>query len=60
MSGTSNVGQASVYEAGDQRNAPQSELDQAERHREGKVNSHSTTDASMSSPYLSTYSLHPP
>jgi len=49
MSGTSNVGQSSVYEAGDQRNVPQSEIDQAKkdaRFHEGKENSHKANDSS--------------
>lgn len=41
---SSNVGNAQVYEAGDQRNPPDSEKkeNQAERNEEGKENSHST------------------
>ena len=50
MSGTSNVGQGSVYEAGDQRNAKDSEINEAERYKEGKENSHKANDSSMSSP----------
>jgi hypothetical protein len=49
MSGRSNVGQSSVYEAGDQRNVPQSEIDQAKkdaRFHEGKKNSHKANDSS--------------
>jgi hypothetical protein len=49
MSGTSNVGQSSVYEAGDQRNVPQSEIDQQkkdDRFHEGKEHSHKANDAS--------------
>lgn len=48
MSGTSNVGQGSVYEAGDQRNVPQAEIDQAKkdnRFHEGKENSHKALDS---------------
>jgi len=44
MSGYSNVGQASVYEAGDQRNAKQSEQETADRFEEGKTNSHLRND----------------
>lgn len=47
MSGTSSVGQASVYEAGDQRNSKQSEVNQAERFKEGKENSHKANDSSQ-------------
>jgi hypothetical protein len=47
MSGTSNVGQSSVYEAGDQRNSKDSE-NQADRFHEGKENSHLAQDSSMS------------
>lgn len=47
MSGQSSVGQSSVYEAGDQRNAPQSERETAERYNEGKENSHKANDSSM-------------
>ena len=46
MSGNSSVGQSTVYEAGDQRNAPQSELETAERYKEGKPNSHKSNDSS--------------
>lgn len=46
MSGTSSVGQSSVYEAGDQRNAPASELNTADRYNEGKENSHKANDSS--------------
>lgn len=45
----SNVGNAQVYEAGDQRNAPQSEQNDATRFEEGKENSHQALDSSMSS-----------
>lgn len=44
---TSNVGSASVYEAGDQRNAPESEKNNANRFHEGKKNSHKGGDSSM-------------
>ncbi|WPH04544.1 Hypothetical protein R9X50_00743600 [Acrodontium crateriforme] len=45
MSGTSSVGQASVYEAGDQRNAPKAEENVVERFEEGKENSHKALDS---------------
>ncbi|KAF8854192.1 hypothetical protein BDZ45DRAFT_677080 [Acephala macrosclerotiorum] len=48
MSGTSNVGQSSVYEAGDQVNVPQSEIDQEKkdaRFHEGKEHSHKALDS---------------
>ena len=47
MSGTSNVGQSSVYEAGDQRNYKDSEIETAERYHEGKEHSHKANDSSM-------------
>ena len=46
MSGQSSVGQPSVYEAGDQRNPPQSEINQAERYNEGTKHSHKNDDSS--------------
>lgn len=46
MSGTSSVGQASVYEAGDQRNSKESESQHAERYHEGQKNSHLANDSS--------------
>lgn len=45
MSGNSNVGQASVYEAGDQRNSKDSEVNNTERFEEGKPNSHLANDS---------------
>ncbi|KAK9773386.1 hypothetical protein AB5N19_02470 [Seiridium cardinale] len=45
MSGQSSVGTSGVYEAGDQRNAPQSELNNATRFEEGKENSHQANDS---------------
>ncbi|KAL8939261.1 MAG: hypothetical protein Q9211_002817 [Gyalolechia sp. 1 TL-2023] len=48
MSGTSSVGGRGVYEAGDQRNVKQSEINEAERYKEGQPNSHLAND---SSPY---------
>ncbi|KAH6651910.1 hypothetical protein BKA67DRAFT_647863 [Truncatella angustata] len=41
----SNVGNAQVYEAGDQRNPPKSELNKATPYEEGKENSHQATDS---------------
>lgn len=48
MSGTSNVGNSSVYEDGDQKNVPKSEIEQEKkdnRFHEGKENSHKATDS---------------
>ncbi|KAF2103406.1 hypothetical protein NA57DRAFT_32807 [Rhizodiscina lignyota] len=45
MSGTSNVGQSSVYEAGDQRNYKDSEVNDRERFKEGQPNSHLANDS---------------
>ena len=50
MSGNSSVGQSSVYEAGDQRNYKDSELNDAERYNEGKANSHLANDSSKTPP----------
>lgn len=47
MSGTSNVGSSGVYEAGDQRNYKDSEINDAERFKEGQSNSHKANDSSM-------------
>jgi hypothetical protein len=52
MSGTSNVGNSQVYEAGDQKTVPQSEIDQEKkdnRFHEGKENSHKANDSSKRS-----------
>jgi hypothetical protein len=49
MSGTSNVGNSQVYEAGDQRNYTNAEIEQAKkeaRFHEGKENSHKAQDSS--------------
>jgi len=46
MSGTSKVGQGAVYEAGDQRNPPDSEVKQKDRYNEGQPNSHVPNDSS--------------
>ena len=43
----SNVGGRGVYEAGDQRNVKDSEINEAERYKEGKPNSHLANDSSM-------------
>jgi len=45
MSGQSNVGNSGVYEAGDQRNYKDSEINNAERFKEGKPNSHLANDS---------------
>ena len=62
MSGTSNVGGPGVYEAGDQRNAPNSELNDRERYHEGKENSHKANDSSTRPPGINLvycqYRLH--
>lgn len=42
---SSNVGSSNIYEAGDQRNYKQSELNDAERYKEGKPNSHLAQDS---------------
>ena len=52
MSGTSSVGGPGVYEAGDQRNAPNSEINERERYQEGKENSHKANDSSMCPPEM--------
>lgn len=51
MSGSSSVGQASVYEAGDQRNSKESETKHAERYHEGQKNSHLANDSSTFFPF---------
>jgi hypothetical protein len=50
MSGTSNVGTSAVYEAGDQRNAPESEQEKPTKFEEGKENAHDQNDPSESFP----------
>lgn len=45
MSGQSSVGNRAIYEAGDQRNPPVSELQDRARYAEGQTNSHSTLDS---------------
>ncbi|GAB1196865.1 hypothetical protein BDV32DRAFT_126613 [Aspergillus pseudonomiae] len=44
MSGQSSVGNRSLYEAGDQRNVPQSVLNQQDRYNEGQKHSHKNLD----------------
>jgi hypothetical protein len=54
MSGTSNVGNSQVYEAGDQRNYKDSEIQEAKkenRFHEGKENSHLANDSSTFAPH---------
>lgn len=48
MSANSSVGTSGVYEAGDQRNYKDSELNQKEPYNEGKENAHSNLDSSKS------------
>ncbi|KAI1494536.1 hypothetical protein F4809DRAFT_16333 [Biscogniauxia mediterranea] len=45
MSGYSNVGQSSVYEAGDQRNVKNSEIEGRARYEEGVQHSHIPNDS---------------
>ncbi|KAL0938029.1 uncharacterized protein CTRU02_207760 [Colletotrichum truncatum] len=45
MSGYSNVGTSGVYEAGDQRNVKNSELQDADRFHEGNIHSHVANDS---------------
>ncbi|KAI4107671.1 MAG: hypothetical protein LQ339_002577 [Xanthoria mediterranea] len=45
MSGISSVGGRGVYEAGDQRNVKDSEVNEAERYKEGQPNSHKANDS---------------
>ncbi len=58
MSGTSNVGSSQVYEAGDQRNYKDSEINEKDRYREGKEHSHKANDPSMFFPQTSSRDLH--
>ena len=59
MSGTSKVGGPGVYEAGDERNAPQSEVNQAVRYKEGQPGSHKALDSSkLQIAQISTLHLH--
>lgn len=62
MSGQSNVGNSQVYEAGDQRNYKDSEIQEAKkenRFHEGKENSHLAQDSSKF-PYASEDGQHLP
>ena len=45
MSGQSSVGNRAVYEAGDQRNPPVSELQERARYAEGQTHSHQNLDS---------------
>jgi alpha-D-ribose 1-methylphosphonate 5-triphosphate synthase subunit PhnG len=47
MSGYSNVGGRGVYEAGDQRNVKDADLQTADRYNEGNTHAHSNLDSSM-------------
>lgn len=42
---SSNVGNSAIYENGDQKNPPRSEINNAEPYHEGKENSHNTNDS---------------
>ncbi|PYI25077.1 hypothetical protein BP00DRAFT_359354 [Aspergillus indologenus CBS 114.80] len=46
-SGQSSVGNRAIYEAGDQRNVPQAELNERARYAEGQTHSHKNLDSSM-------------
>lgn len=48
--GLSNVGSRALYEAGDQRNEPQSVLNERAKFEEGQHRSHQNLDSSMSGP----------
>ncbi|KAJ5325591.1 hypothetical protein MYU51_000375 [Penicillium brevicompactum] len=45
MSGQSSVGNRAIYEAGDQRNPPVSELQDRARYAEGQTHSHQNLDS---------------
>jgi len=45
MSGQSSVGNRAIYEAGDQRNVPQSEINERQRYKEGEAGSHKNLDS---------------
>ncbi|KAL9109203.1 MAG: hypothetical protein Q9227_006128 [Pyrenula ochraceoflavens] len=45
MSGQSNVGSGGIYEAGDQRNVPRSEAQDAARYHKGQKHSHVPNDS---------------
>lgn len=47
-SASSNVGSRQLYEDGDQRNDPQSEIRERERYKEGQPGSHLANDSSKS------------
>jgi hypothetical protein len=60
MSGQSNVGNAAVYEANEQRTVSDSQIEEEKkeaRFHEGKENSHLATDSSTLSTYLSSSPL---
>lgn len=42
----SSVGKGAFYEAGDQRNVPQSEIKEQQKYEQGEKGSHSTLDSS--------------
>ncbi|RAL14611.1 uncharacterized protein BO97DRAFT_469017 [Aspergillus homomorphus CBS 101889] len=44
-SGQSSVGSRAIYEAGDQRNVPQAELNERARYAEGQTHSHKNLDS---------------
>ena len=50
--GQSSVGSRTLYEAGDQRNVPQSVINEQNRYAEGQKNSHKNLDSSMSFPLV--------
>jgi hypothetical protein len=55
---SSNVGSSGVYEDGDQKNVPKSEIEQEKkdaRFHEGKENSHKANDSSKSSVFQYIY-----
>lgn len=43
----SSVGKGAFYEAGDQRNLPQSAIKEQQQYEQGEKGSHSTLDSSM-------------
>lgn len=47
-SGSSNVGNRQAYEAGDQRNVANAEIERGNRYNEGNINSHLPNDSSRS------------
>jgi hypothetical protein len=46
MSGNSNVGTSGVYEAGDQRNVKNEDIEQADRYHVGNLKAHKANDSS--------------